>query len=75
MPVVHRRSPRNNEIALEVKVVDGEVLANIRPPLGEKPPMRWSRLPLMEAAVIATRLAQRFDVDIAVIDLDEVGPS
>lgn len=70
MGSVYRRRAKRHEVGLEVRVIDGEVVANIRPPNGHEPTFDVERMPLVEAAIVATRLAERFGVDIAVIDLD-----
>lgn len=70
MSTVHLRLAEPHEVGLEVKVVDGEVLANIRPPKDHEPGCCVERMPLVEAAVMAVQLSDRLGVDIAVIDLD-----
>lgn len=70
MSTVYLRRAEFDEVGLEVKVVDGEVLANIRPPKNHDPGCSVERMPLVEAAVIAVQLSERLGVDIAVIDLD-----
>ncbi len=66
MASVWRRQPQGNEVGIEVELVDGEGLANISTPSARGPSLRVVRVPLSEAAVIAVRLSQRFDADIAV---------
>lgn len=70
MGSVHRRPPKQHEVGLEVCVINGQVVANIRPPSGDAPTCEVEGMPLVDAAAIATRLAERFGVDIAVVDLD-----
>lgn len=69
---IHRRQAETHEVSVEVQVIDGEVLAHVRPPDAHAHSYHVERMPLVDAAAMAARLAERFGVDIAVVDLDDV---